>query len=554
MTESRLTAVPSEGESFDVRSYLRPIWRRKWIVMAIVVLATAGTYLYASHKKKQYTASTLVYFQLADPTTPVSVIDTPGTTSQPPDGQQMVDITALITAQSVTQGVYQQLKLPIGSAGTVNASLLDTSAAANSGTSFIVISATSHSPTLAADLANSYVSVFLASRTAAEVSAADAAIRADRAELATLGTSAADASQRQSLLTQVTALRGIALNPSPGARQTTPAAVPSTPSSASPVRDAVFAAIIALFFSIAIVLGFELFDRRVVRVSAIESLYRLPVLAVLPHVRNPAPVVDAEPVVPDAMIETLRTLRINLRISGGNGGPRAIVVTSAVPGEGKSTIARDLALVYADAGDRTLLIDGDLRRPNIPRLFRLDETIGLSQVLTGEARLEDAVVHVIRPYRSAASRNGNVGNVAGDHPSVLPSGSLAVLVHGDLADNPVALLSSRAMKKLLEEARGTYDAVIIDTPPILAVSDAVMLLGMADVGVLIGRLGLITRENGKRITEVIARLPEARIAGVVVNDLRDSRFLGEGYGTQYSGYGSESYASGRRRAASLTKR
>lgn len=533
------TSTPQDGfnqeETVDFRSYLRPIWRRKWIIATIVVLVTAGTYLYARHEKKSYTASTLVYFSVADPTTPVSIIDTPGTTVQPPDGQQMTDITSLMTAQSVTQAVENKLKVSAGAAENVDASLLDTTATSNNGTSFIVVSATSGSPRLAARLANTYVSVYLASRSAAEVSAANAAVAADRAELATVGTSAANASQRQTLLTQITALREITLNPNPGAHETSPALVPTVPSSASPVRDAVFAAIIALLFSVAIVFGFDIFDRRLVRVATIESLYRRPVLAVLPHVRNAAPVVDGRPVLPETMIETMRTLRINLRVAGGEHGPRVIVVTSAVPGEGKSTVARDLALIYADAGERTLLIDADMRRPSIPKLFGIDDTtVGLAQVLRGEAYASDSVRRVLGAHDAGASTNGN-----GSAPTrgAAPAGSLDVLAHGDYADNPVALLSSIAMEQLLQQARDIYDVVVIDTAPVLAVSDAVMLLGMADAGLVVARLGVTTRDIGKRMTEVLARLPKARIAGVVVNDLRDTGFLDEGYGTSYSGYG-----------------
>ena len=111
-----------------------------------------------------------------------------------------------------------------------------------------------------------------------------------------------------------------------------------------------------------------MFDRRLRRVSAVESSYRRAVLAVLPHVSKSSRMVDGHAVVPPEFVETLRSLRVNLRLLRDGTPPRTIVVTSAMPGEGKSTVAAHLALTCVESGERVLLVDADLRRPTISTL------------------------------------------------------------------------------------------------------------------------------------------------------------------------------------------
>jgi Mrp family chromosome partitioning ATPase len=209
-----------------------------------------------------------------------------------------------------------------------------------------------------------------------------------------------------------------------------------------------------------------------------------------------------------------------------------VIVTSGLPSEGKSTVARDLALAYADAGERVLLLDCDLRRPSLARMFSVEPELGLVQVLRREASPAQAAVTVFRT--NLPSTNGSAAHppAAGD-PRL--NGSIDLITHGRSVASPTALLSSQAMAELVASAALRYDVVILDTSPILTVSDAVPLLDQVGAVLFVARLGMTTRESAERLTELGQRIPAMNLVGVVVNDMRD-KYVDEGY-AYYSQYG-----------------
>jgi capsular polysaccharide biosynthesis protein len=422
MSQPGPAASASTEQTLDLRDYIAPVWQRKWLILLLVVLAAGGAYALATRqrsadlKHRVYEASTQVYIEVASPTELIG--SGPGAAATPPDGQQMSDLATLFTEQSITQAVSRALGMPAASAGSVSASLLDTGSAATYGSSIIVVTATSSSGPLAARLANTYVAQFLASRKQAEASAASAQASAINAQLVTLPKSSATAAERQTLRLQIVALRAIVSNPQAGAYQISPAPAPGAPlpvgSSRTPIVDAVIAGVVALLLGIGLAFASSLFDRRLRRVSNIETSYRLPVLGVLPHVSRISRVVDGHAIVPPEFVETFRSLRVTLRLLGDGAAMRSLVVTSALPGEGKSTVAAHLALACVEGGERVLLVDADLRRPSVATWFRVQPPAGLLQVLRGEASLADAIVplHGAAPTAHNGNGNGN-GNGGG---------------------------------------------------------------------------------------------------------------------------------------------
>ena len=149
-------------------------------------------------------------------------------------------------------------------------------------------------------------------------------------------------------------------------------------------------------------------------------------------------------------VEAFRILRTNLQFVDVDKKLKVFVVTSSVPGEGKTSTASNTALALQTAGQRTLLIDGDMRRPQLAKLFDLEGSVGLTSVLLGRVSLEEAV----QEHR--------------------PSG-LSVLTSGSLPPNPAELLQSHAMEQLLEKARTDFDVIVIDAPPLLPVTDAALI-------------------------------------------------------------------------------
>jgi len=192
------------------------------------------------------------------------------------------------------------------------------------------------------------------------------------------------------------------------------------------------------------------------------------------------------------MSEAYRALRTSLLLTSVGAPPKIILITSALPQEGKTTTSVNTATVLAQKGTRVLLVDADLRRPSIHKALGLGPRTGLSNVLTGGASLPDAI------FRS----------------SVLPN--LFVLPAGTPPPNPAELLASSQMVEVLAELRQHYDHIVLDTPPTLSVTDAVVLSTRADAVVLVIRCGQTTKPALRRSREILAQV-NARVAGVLLN-------------------------------------
>jgi Mrp family chromosome partitioning ATPase len=520
------TSRLAQSEALDLGAYLRPLWRRKWVVLLVVVVAAGGTYFLESRQPKRYVSGTSVLIQDADPAAAVDATQP----LAPPTPQQMVDLASVFTDQAITATVYKDLGMPLGSAGTVTVAPEVGSGATES--SILGVTATSATPILAARLANTYVAAFRASQSAAQAAQASSDLSATRQALSTLANTSANATQRQQLITQESVLRTQVLNPSSGATQIDTAVPPGAPSSPRPTRDAILGGLVGLLLGIGIAFAVELFDRRLVHVSSVEATYGTPVLAVLPHVRNPTPIQDGRAIVPPTFIESVRSLRINLGMVRGEAPPRSLLVASAIPGEGKSTVARDLALVYAEAGAAVLIIDADLRRPSMAKLFGVDSSPGLVQVLRREMSPSQAAIPVYWSTTRDVSLNGHGPE---PRPPQGHPGTIDLLDYGDSVPNPVTLLGSDTMVSLLAAAPKRYDVTIIDSAPLLAVADTVPLLERVDAVLLVARLGLSTSDSAERLMTLLQRVPQTNIVGIVTNDMRAGRRGGQkNYG--YYGY------------------
>jgi capsular exopolysaccharide synthesis family protein len=187
--------------------------------------------------------------------------------------------------------------------------------------------------------------------------------------------------------------------------------------------------------------------------------------------------------------ESFRQLRTNLRFMDVANPVRVVTVTSAVAGEGRSTTAANLAVVSAEMGRRVVLVEADLRRPKLAQYLNLDRAVGLSNVLSGEVALSDA----LQPW-------GTDG--------------LAVLPSGPLVANPSELLGSEHMNALLDELRGRFDLIIIDTPPVLPVTDAAITASKSDGVLLVVRYGKTNKTQVENAASTLKTV-EARVLGTV---------------------------------------
>ncbi|MDP5184377.1 polysaccharide biosynthesis tyrosine autokinase [Blastococcus sp. BMG 814] len=284
-----------------------------------------------------------------------------------------------------------------------------------------------------------------------------------------------------------------------------PAVEPEHQTSPNTRLNLVVGAFLGLVLGLLTALAREALDTRVRSADDVRALTEAPVLTRLPL--DPASadglVVDRLPRSPQAeLYRQLRTATNFLRIGGR---PLMLTVTSAMPGEGKSTVAMNLALALSETSDRVLLVDADLRRPAVADRLGIEGAAGLSTVLVGRARFDDVVQEWGAP-------------------------GLAVLTAGEVPPNPAELLSSPGMAELVARVRERYDVVIWDSPPVLPVTDAQVLSAYTDGVLLVASGRRLRRAQLAAALEGLRRV-DARLIGVVLTMLR------EGIGDAIYGYG-----------------
>jgi polysaccharide biosynthesis transport protein len=303
-------------------------------------------------------------------------------------------------------------------------------------------------------------------------------------------------------------------------RRIDPADAPDFPSSPRKSVNLTLGLLCGLGIGLMLSFMAEALDTNIKTIYDIEERLGLPMLGVVPQVDSkllsPETFVrDATSPLPGAwsrLAEAYRSLRTTILLSRAGTPPQVILISSAKPSEGKTSITTLESIVFALNGARVLLIDSDLRRPSVHLRFRIANKVGLTSVLTGKAGLEEAIVPV----------------------TALPS--LHILPAGPIAPMPAELLGSLQMQRLVEGLRSNYDFILIDTPPVLTVTDAAVLVSVSDGVVLVLRYGQATRNVVARASEILLR-SGAHLLGVVLNavDLQSSDYA-EYYGRAYNDY------------------
>jgi tyrosine-protein kinase Etk/Wzc len=204
--------------------------------------------------------------------------------------------------------------------------------------------------------------------------------------------------------------------------------------------------------------------------------------------------------------EAYRTFRTNIQFARFEEPPRTLLVTSAGPGEGKSTTVANLAITMAQMGTKTLLVDADLRRPVLHSIFEQDKDIGLTNILLGTTEIDSGI-----------------------HELAVPN--LSLLCCGTLPPNPSELLGSQAMKQLIEKLKEKYDMILFDSPPVVAVTDAAVLSTQIDGTILIISANETTRNSENRAKALLNNV-RALILGAVLNNVK----AGGRYGSYYYYY------------------
>jgi len=312
------------------------------------------------------------------------------------------------------------------------------------------------------------------------------------------------------------------------------ARVPTFPSAPNIPRNIVLGLVLGLLGGVGLALVLESFDNTVRTPEEAQIISALPSLGVIPlsakliakngnngHPRLSLSSRSTESAGSLALVsfarprselaESYRALRTSILLASLGAPPKVILVTSALPQEGKTTTSINSAIVLAQRGGRVLLVDADLRRPGIHKALGLRNTVGLSTLMTGGDNSEDAIVSTDIP-------------------------NLFVLPAGPPPPQPAELLGSNLMRDYLARMRGEFDHIVIDTPPALSVTDAVLLSVEADSVILVIRSGQTTKAALRRVRDLLSHV-NARITGVVVNafDLRSGSSYYYQYDSKYYG-------------------
>jgi polysaccharide biosynthesis transport protein len=481
------------GGSLTVLDYLRPVWRFRWIVLIVVVLAAAATYFVTNRETKVYQTSTDLYIGQSDLQ---QLLDETSAPTDTTDANQAL----LVTTPAVAAAVQKTLKLPYSPQALLGA----VSASSNSNTNFLTVTAQGTNPQLAAKLANAFAQAYLQQRQADVVASARIAVKTAQAQLQATPRTSANTGVVAALQQQIDTLEGVVVSPPFLGNVVTKASVPVVAVSPTPKRDAIFAAVLALALAIIVSYLFDRGDRRVRQFDDLEALYDLPVLASIPHVPGSSAKPDSRLRVPPPIREAHRALRVNVELAREERDAKVIMITSALPSEGKSTVVRNLAMAYSEAGARVAVIEADLRRPVLAAQFGIDTGPGVAEALTagGELRMQ-AVPHRTEDHGRAA-------------------GEIRVAVAGASVDDPTVLLTEGNLRGIMRPLAGDYDIVLIDSPPLLAVSDGLLLLGLADGVVLVVRAGATTYHAASRMQRTfdrVSRIHPLRLLGTVINDI-----------------------------------
>jgi tyrosine-protein kinase len=445
----------------EPREYL-DILRRRWLSVLIIALTTlAAASLLTLAMPKKYTATTKLFFAVAGES--VSELAQGSSFAE----KQMSSFAKVAMSPLVLEPVVQQLALP------TTAAELEKSVEATvpPGTVILEIAATDPDPERAAAIAN--------------------------AVGARLGQAAGDLSPSRQDGSEAVRATTLAV-----------AKVPLAPSSPNVLRNLGIGLILGLLLGMGVAILRQLLDTKVRSEQDVRALTDCPILGVVAFdqkvPRHPVILRD-EPLA--APSEAVRRLRTNLQFIDAGNRPKSIVISSSIPGEGKSTMAINLAVSLADTGARVILVDADLRRPSIAEYAGIEGGVGLTTVLIGRADVED----VVQP---------------------LGITTLDLLPAGQLPPNPSELLGSPAMAGLLDRLTTSYDTVLLDSPPLLPVTDAAVLAKLAGGALVVVGADRIHRPQ---LQETLGSLQTAgaHVLGIVLNKI-DRREAGT-----YSYYGGE---------------
>jgi succinoglycan biosynthesis transport protein ExoP len=520
------------NETTDATPFFAPLWRHKWLILAVGIVVAAGSYFYYKRQRPLYRTATQIY--LGEEQAASSGSKTP---SAAVSGQ--VAIINEIVVENVKQLLKKEHKGALVRGGIVKATAAEKSV-------FITVTAEVHSARGAVLLANTTAQTYIKRQRAAHQLSIEQAIAISRRQLRRIeaasvpkvvpkstasngksstststSPSTANVLQEASLNSKINQLESSLATT--GAQQIKPAKIGTAQLlSPTPKRNAIFGFVIGIVLAAIAAYVLARADRRLRSLAGVEAVFQSQLLVGLPKVRRPIVLREGRPTPSRFLLEPLRRLHGALELGAATpeqerrGSSHVILFTSANAGDGKSTLIADLALVQRDAGARVAIVEADFRRPVLAKLLRLDGAHGLAEVLAGTLSVEDAMQRVLPTNAPVADPVEPAAAVATavESPS---KGCLFLLAGGGPAANPPALLADGKMTDMLRTVAEDFDYVLIDAPSPLEVSDVMPLLSAVDGIVIVARLAHTREMSAQRLVQLLANTTHGPLLGLVAN-------------------------------------
>jgi capsular exopolysaccharide synthesis family protein len=516
--------MDSEQANLSIEQVLGVLRRRAlWIVFCFVLVAGAA-YGFSKHQTKKYTATASLVFNNNQQAQQVAGLQAIASNNQQALQNTNLKLVQLGDMAEKTAGLLARAKTatPLARGLTKEMVKEDLGVSAQGESNIVNVAATSTSPALAAEIANTYTKLFVEEQQNSNHAYYASALKLVEKQLGALSAKERAGPTGLALENRSQSLGQLSEQRNGNVEVAQAAAVPTSPSSPKVSRNTILGGVLGLLLGLGVAFLLERLDRRIREPKDLEAVYGLPLLGVVPESsalsRSARGGGDARAVLPPGESESFQLIRAHLRYFNVDRELRTLLVASAAPGDGKTTIARHLAGAAARVGSRVLLLEADLRRPTIARQLDVRSGPGLADVLIGAVLMNEAIQSVALDQPSGEGSSGR---------------TLDVLVAGAaLPPNPGELIESRAMEVLLEGVRSAYDLVVIDTPPLTAVSDAFPLLRKVDGVVIVGRVGRNRRDVAQRLHETLSGAG-APLLGVIANGFKAGRLGSYGYGYSY---------------------
>jgi capsular exopolysaccharide synthesis family protein len=492
------------SEITDVRAYARALWRWKFLLLAFVVVLPVAAYFYESSRPKVYQSSALMEITGGQNRGVAALLSQTVYSSGPDTTDLMIDGSLVFTsaiADEAAKFLHPRPAYPDALTGSVS---VKTAPA----TGFLTITARAGSPPRAANVANAFAQALIVNQTQALRKQVSAAIT----QLQSQANLTANKSSRTLLLQQLAKFQALRASQGGGVtliQSATPSAIAVEP---RVKRVVLLALVAALLLGLAAVAVAEASDRRIrvpedaANMLSPRELPELPMMGAVPLSAFSDDSFEAQ--------ESFATLRASLTYFNVDRPVSSVLITSAGKAEGKTTVAVGLAQALARGGKEVILLDADLRRPTAARRLGLSADEGLGAVLAGELTLEEALIE-------APSEDADRGR-------------LRVLPAGPPPPNPSELLASARMRELLSELADHCEILLIDSSPLLAVSDSMPLLSLVSGVMVIARVNQTSRDAFSRLRAVIAAAGGTALGGVTTGAAAGGLYVESGYD---SGYG-----------------